>query len=122
VASTRTISLPKFRPSSIPMNASGALSKPSTVSSLIANAAVCDAGSDLAQEFGVVLFGKFGIDESAQGQALRQDLAHCGRQSVRAVAGARPLYWAIRPQTGTRAHLLSNGRTACQIGPPTFSK
>ena len=29
-----------------------------------------------------------------------------------------PLYCAIRPQTGTRANLLSNGNTACQIAPP----
>src|SRR5271167_4584883 len=55
----------------------------------ITNAAVGDAGSDIAREFGVVLLGKFGVDESAQRQALRQDLAHRRRQSVRAVAGAR---------------------------------
>src|SRR2546426_3568912 len=48
----------------------------------------------------------------------------------RIVAGSRcvpspfptPLYCAIRTQTGTRANLLSNGNTACQIAPPTFSK
>src|SRR5271165_4563041 len=45
----------------------------------IANAAVRDARSDLAQEFGVVLFSKFGVYESAHCQTLRQDLAHCGR-------------------------------------------
>ena len=34
---------------------------------------------DLAQKFGVVLFGKFVVDEAAQSQSLRQDLAHGGR-------------------------------------------
>ena len=46
------------------------------------------------------------------------------------VAGSRsvpspwpaPLYWATRPETGTRANLLSSGNTACQTAPPTFSK
>jgi len=46
----------------------------------------------------------------------------------RMVAGSRsvtspfpmPLYCAIRPETGTRANLLSSGHTACQIAPPTF--
>src|SRR6266446_1287211 len=48
----------------------------------------------------------------------------------RIVAGSRsvpslpltPLYRAIKPERGTRAYLFSNGSTACQITPPTFSK
>jgi hypothetical protein len=44
----------------------------------VADAAVGDAGSDLAQECRIVLFSKFVVDEAAQRQALRQDLAHRG--------------------------------------------
>src|ERR1700730_508175 len=33
-----------------------------------------------------------------------------------------PLYCEINPHTGTLANLFSKGNTACQIGPPTFSK
>lgn len=69
----------------------------------VANAAVGDAGSDLVQELVVILPGQYGVDEAAQRQALRQDLAHRGRKPIGAVAGADPLYCAIRPLTGTRA-------------------
>jgi hypothetical protein len=49
---------------------------------------------------------------------------------VRSTSGARfgpggksvALYWAIRPQTGTRAKKLSSGSTASNTGPPTFSQ
>jgi len=44
-----------------------------------------------------------------------------GSVSVPSPFGA-PLYCATRPQTGTRAKLLSRGSTACQMAPPTFSK
>jgi hypothetical protein len=33
-----------------------------------------------------------------------------------------PLSCPIKPETVTRAKLLSNASTACQIAPPTFSK
>src|SRR5712691_10120405 len=52
----------------------------------VADAAVGDAGTDLAEEVGIVLGGKFAVDEAAHGQALRQDLAHGGGQPVGAVA------------------------------------
>ncbi len=39
----------------------------------ITDAALRDPRSNLAQEFGVVLFSKFEVDESAQRQALRQE-------------------------------------------------
>ena len=42
----------------------------------------------LAQEFGTRLFDKFKEDESAQRQALRQDLAHRRRKPVATIAGA----------------------------------
>src|SRR6202043_2659002 len=48
----------------------------------IANAAVGDAGADFAQEIGVILRGKIVVDEPAQGQALRHDLAHRRREAV----------------------------------------
>jgi hypothetical protein len=55
----------------------------------ITNAAVGNAGSDLVREFVVVLLpSKFGVDEPAQRQALRQDPAH-GRQPIGAVTGPR---------------------------------
>src|SRR6266542_5831790 len=51
----------------------------------ITDATIGDAGADLAQEFGVVLFSKFVVDETAHRQAPRQDLAHGGGQPVGAV-------------------------------------
>ena len=41
----------------------------------IADPAFRDAGPDFAREFVIVLFRKLGVDESAQRQALLQDLA-----------------------------------------------
>src|ERR1700730_11124968 len=65
----------------------------------VTDAAVRDAGSDLAQEIGVVLRGKIVVDEPAQGEALRHDAASghlqlqcCKRQPKDAsdrVCGAR---------------------------------
>src|SRR5207249_723896 len=52
----------------------------------ITDAAVGDAGADLAQECGIVLGGEFVVDEPAHREALRQDLAHRGGQPVGAVA------------------------------------
>src|SRR5258705_10918252 len=48
----------------------------------IADAAFGNSGPHIAQEFGVELSGKFVEDEAAQGQALRQDLAHRGGQPI----------------------------------------
>ena len=45
----------------------------------VADAAVGDAGSDLVQECRLVLCSKCVVDEAAQRQALRQNLAHGGR-------------------------------------------
>jgi hypothetical protein len=55
--------MPKLRPSSIPMKASGRFLQAVDDILAIADAAVRDSGADLAQEFGVVLFGKFVIDD-----------------------------------------------------------
>jgi len=52
----------------------------------VADVAIGDAGTDFAQECGIVLGGKFAVDETAHCQALRQDLAHGGGQPVGAVA------------------------------------
>src|SRR5262249_4523370 len=44
-----------------------------------------------------------------------------GSRSVPSPSGT-PLYCAMSPETGTRAKSLSNGSTASQMAPPTFSK
>ena len=69
----------------------------------ITNAAVSDAGPHLAQELVVILSSKFGVDEPAPCQALRQDLAHSGREPIGAVMGHGLLYCAISPLIGMRA-------------------
>src|SRR5216683_242019 len=57
----------------------------------IADPAIGDRCSNFAQEIRVMLASKFVVDESAQCQALAQNLAHGGRKSIRAVAGRRPI-------------------------------
>src|SRR5215510_9107668 len=66
----------------------------------VADTAVGDAGTDLAQEGGIVLGGTFGVDEAAHRQALRQDLAHGGGQPVGAVALAHAV--VLRDQATDR--------------------
>src|ERR1700730_10340943 len=57
----------------------------------ITDAAICDTCSDLAQEFGIMLFSEVVVDESAQRQALRQDLALGRRKPVGTVARSRSI-------------------------------
>src|SRR6267143_1235050 len=52
----------------------------------VADTAVGDAGTDLAQECRIVCFSTFMVEEPAQRQALRENLAHGGGQPVGAVA------------------------------------
>src|SRR6266849_2927659 len=66
----------------------------------VADTAVGDAGTDLAQEGGIVLGGTFGVDEAAHRQALRQDLAHGGGQPVGAVACSHAV--VLRDQAADR--------------------
>src|SRR5216684_925689 len=53
----------------------------------IADATLRDPRSNVAQEFVVVLLGKFGVNESAHRNALRKDLAHGCGQPVDTIAG-----------------------------------
>jgi hypothetical protein len=57
----------------------------------ISDAVVRDAGADLAQKFGVVLFGKFVVDETAQRQTLRENLTHCGGETVGSISATRTI-------------------------------
>ena len=57
------------------MNASGAVLQTIDEVLAITDAAIGDAGTDFAQECGIVFGGKFVVEESAHRQALREDRA-----------------------------------------------
>jgi hypothetical protein len=59
----------------MPMNASGAVLQTIDEVLAITDAAIGDAGTDFAQECGIVFGGKFVVEESAHRQALREDRA-----------------------------------------------
>src|SRR5215210_3933867 len=63
------------------------------------------------------LSDEFAMLDLALAHPLRiSDDAHFGTET------SVSLYCAMRPQTGTRANALSNGNTASNTAPPTFSK
>src|SRR5215831_2242357 len=66
----------------------------------IADAAIRDTGIDFAQECGIVFGGEFVVNEAAQCQALRQDLAHGGGEPIGTIAFSYSV--VLRDQAGHR--------------------
>ena len=117
---TRTNCLPKLAPLRSPMNAAGALSRPSVMNSrclTLPSRTHCDISRKKSPWRAAKSLTMKPRMVSRLVSTLRIiDDAHLGTEA------SVSLYWAIKPHTGMRAKALSNGNTASNTAPPTFSK
>src|SRR6266478_4039001 len=111
-----TTSLPKLRPCSRPINASGARSRPSTMSSRYFSSPLFNSGAAIA---------RYSAKRCHWSLTMKPwILSRLRTAEVRLGPGrgSTPLYSATMPHMTMRAKSLSRGKTACCTAPPTFSQ
>jgi hypothetical protein len=113
--------LPKFSPRSSPISSRGAFSSPSGTSSRDLTRPSFSQALMSARNCGNCAAKSETMNPRNVSPLTRVAINSAGTRSDPGGASVW-LYWAMSPQTGTRAKSFRSGSTASKAFPPTFSK